>query len=191
MFSTLCQCLHVWLRIMCHIHNKCRTFSHSVTMIFAKTCSNDAPMLTPYFHSYMFLDRHRSYELGFVRPSVRSFVTSVFSPNNHSRDFSDFVYGYGALWEPFSGQNPNLANNDGKRPKTAKNNTFFRLWQKAALRIFLIFGLMLVKMILYHSSQTTCPGKFWFSSYGLIRLHYYFFRLWQRRFVIFVIFTWW
>ena len=44
----------------------------------------------------------------------------------------------------------------------------------------MIFGLMLVKMILYHSSQTSCPGKFWFSSYGLIRSHYYFFRLWQR-----------
>ena len=54
-----------------------------------------------------------------------------------------------------------------------------------ALRIFLIFGVMLVEMILYHSTQTTCPGKFWFSSYGLkssqpIRSHNYFFRLWQR-----------
>ena len=54
-----------------------------------------------------------------------------------------------------------------------------------ALRIFLIFGLMLVEMILYHSTQTTCPGKFWFSSYGLksslpIKLLDYFFRLWQR-----------
>ena len=46
-------------------------------MIFAKTGSNDAPMLTPYFHSYMFLDRHRSYELGFVRPSVRPFVRYI------------------------------------------------------------------------------------------------------------------
>ena len=54
-----------------------------------------------------------------------------------------------------------------------------------ALRIFLIFGVMLVEMILYHSTQTTCPGKFWFSSYGLksslpIKLLDYFFRLWQR-----------
>ena len=44
---------------------------------------------------------------------------------------------------------------------------------------------MLVEMILYHSAQTTCPGKFWFLSYGLkssrpIRLLNYFFRLWQR-----------
>ena len=43
----------------------------------------------------------------------------------------------------------------------------------------------LVEMIFYHSMQTTCPGKFWFSSYGLknsrpIRSLDYFFRLWQR-----------
>ena len=54
-----------------------------------------------------------------------------------------------------------------------------------ALRIFLIFGVMLVEMILYHFTQTTCPGKFWFSSYGLksslpIKLLDYFFKLWQR-----------
>ena len=44
---------------------------------------------------------------------------------------------------------------------------------------------MLVEMILYHYTQTTCPGKFWFSSYGLksyrpIRSLDHFFRLWQR-----------
>ena len=54
-----------------------------------------------------------------------------------------------------------------------------------ALRIFLIFGVMLVEVILYHSTQTTCPGKFRFSSYGLksslpIKLLDYFFILWQR-----------
>ena len=54
-----------------------------------------------------------------------------------------------------------------------------------APRTFLIFGVMLVEMILYHSTQTTCPGKFWFSSYGLksswrIRSLDYFFRPWQR-----------
>ena len=54
-----------------------------------------------------------------------------------------------------------------------------------ALRIFLIFGVMLVEMILYHSMQTTCPGKFWFSSCGLksslpIKLLDYFFRFLQR-----------
>ena len=50
-------------------------------------------------------------------------------------------------------------------------------------RIFLIFGV--IEMVLYHSTQTTCPGKVWFSSYGLkssrpIRSLNYFFRLWQR-----------
>ena len=53
------------------------------------------------------------------------------------------------------------------------------------LRIFLIFGVMLVEMSLYHSVQTTCPGKFWFLSYDPksswpIRLLDCFFRLWQR-----------
>ena len=36
-----------------------------------------------------------------------------------------------------------------------------------AQRIFLIFGVMLVEMILYHSTQTRYQGKFWFSIYGL------------------------
>ena len=90
-------------------------------------------------------------------------------------------------WQsPFSGQNSNLANNGGKQQKTTKNNTFLDFDKKTALEIFLIFGMMLVEMILYHSMQTTCPGKSWFSSYGLksswpIRSLNYFFRLCKER----------
>ena len=62
---------------------------------------------------------------------------------------------------------------------------FFRFWQRATLRNFLNFYMMIVKMILYHHIQIACPGKFWFLSYGPkssrpIRLLDYFFRLWQR-----------
>ena len=62
---------------------------------------------------------------------------------------------------------------------------FSRLWLKTAIRIFLIFGLMLVEMILYHSAQTACPGKFKFLSYGVkssrpIRLLDYFSRFWPK-----------
>ena len=123
----------------------------------------------------------------FVHLSIRPFVIFFFFLDNHSKDFSDFVYGYGALWvglidSPFSGQNSNLANNGGKQQKTTKNNTFLDFDKKTALEIFLIFGMMLVEMILYHSIETTCPGKSWFSSFGLksswpIRLLNYFFRL--------------
>ena len=64
-------------------------------------------------------------------------------------------------------------------------NYFFRLWQRMALRNFLNFYMMIVKMILYHHVEIACPGKVWFSSYGPkssrpIRLLDYFFRLWQR-----------
>ena len=64
-------------------------------------------------------------------------------------------------------------------------NYFFRPWQRMALRNFLNFYMMIVKMILYHHVEIACPGKVWFSSYGPkssrpIRLLDYFFRLWQR-----------
>ena len=58
---------------------------------------------------------------------------------------------------PFSGQNSNLANNGEKRPKAAKSNTFLDF--DTALRIFLIFSMMLVEMTLYHYTQTICSGK--------------------------------
>ena len=69
--------------------------------------------------------------------------------------------------------------------KKTENNQklyFLRLSLKTAPRIFLIFGLMLVEMILYHSAQTAGTGKFRFLSYGVkssrpIRLLDYFFKL--------------
>ena len=37
-----------------------------------------------------------------VCPFVRPFVTSVFSPDNGSKDFFGFVYGFGAIWVGWS-----------------------------------------------------------------------------------------
>ena len=118
-----------------------------------------------------FLDHCRSYEFGSVRLSIRPFVTCIFFLDNCSKNFSDFVYGYGALWVQWSDRAlfqdkfqiwPIMAENGHKKPK-----------------------ITLVEMISYHSMETTCPGKFWFSSYGLknsrpIRSLDYFFILWQR-----------
>ena len=140
-----------------------------------------------FIFSPFILDRCMSYEFWFVRPHVCSLC--LFFLDNCSKNFSDFAYGYGALWVGWSDRTlfqgkiqiwPIMAENSQKL-------YFFSLWQKTVLRIFLIFGVMLVEMImiLYHPTQTTCLGKFWFSSYGLksssrIRLLDYFFRLWQR-----------
>ena len=105
-----------------------------------------------------------------VCPSVH-LLRAFFFLDNCSKDFSDFVYGYGALWVWWSDRAlfqdkfqiwPIMAENGHKKPK-----------------------ITLVEMISYHSMETTCPGKFWFSSYGLknsrpIRSLDYFFILWQR-----------
>ena len=57
-----------------------------------------------YFCLLRILNHCRSYEFGFVCPSVMS----IFFSDNRSKDFSDFVYDYGSLWvgwndSPFSG----------------------------------------------------------------------------------------
>ena len=117
-----------------------------------------------------------------------SVCSSKFFSENRSKNFSDFAYCYGALWVGWSDKasfqgkiyiSPKMAENGQKQPKII----LFRL--KTALRIFLIFGLMLVEMILYHSVQIACPGKFRFVRYGVkssqpVRSVHYFLRFWLK-----------